>query len=534
MVCNHGAVTPFDSFCLAAVTAELKKLVGARVQKVWQPDPLTVVLSLYWGSERLLLLSADPVFARAHLTGRRPGRGELPEFCVQLRKRLTDARLELVRQRGLDRVLELGFSAEDGDSMLVCELMGKHSNLMLVDSRRAVVAAAKWVGPRHSRRPILPGKPYEPPPFAPRPSLLKARDGDDLRDYEGVSPFLAKLIASGVPLEEVQRAVREDAYLPVVSPGFGAYPWTLESLGLPVVAKASISQALDAAFTERVEQTRLEQTRSALRGRLNRVLLARETALNDLEEAVDAAEKARDTQILGELILAYQGMVRAGDSRLTAWDMEGNEVEIRLDPKLSAMENAERYFAKAKRAKAGADQVRSQRERIGQDVDGIALMLESLELCATADEVAELEDKARRNRWLVEMRAPTAKEERPFEGHSVKELLSPGGYRVLYGLNATSNDYLTTRVAKPNDWWLHVRGATSAHVILLAGKAPEKVPAADLLFAAELAVRNSPSKHSSYVAVDYTLKKYVRKPRGSAAGSVTYTHEKTLHVDKPR
>lgn len=525
-------MTPFDSFCLAAVTAEVKKLVGARVQKVWQPEPFTVVLSLYWGSERLLLLSADPVFARAHLTGRRPGRGELPEFCVQLRKRLTDSRLDLVRQRGLDRILELGFSSEEGDCMLVCELMGKHSNLMLVDSGKAVVAAAKWVGPRQSKRPVLPGRPYLPPPFDPKPSFLKAKEGDDLRDYEGVSPFIVKLIASGVPLAELQKAVREDAYLPVVSPGFGAYPWTLESLGLNVVAKASISQALDAAFTYRVELARLEQARGALRGRLQRVLLARQTALNDLDAAVQAAERARETQVLGEMLLAYQGMVKPGDTVLTAWDMEGQEVTIRLDPKLSATENAEKYFSKARRAKAGADQVRDQRMRISQDVTGIESMLEDLELAVTAETVIDLEQLARARRWLVEMRTPTQKEERPFEGHAVRELLSPGGFRVLYGTNATSNDYLTTRVAKPNDWWLHVRGSTSAHVVLQTGKSPDKVPFPDLVFAAEVAVRNSTSKHSSYVPVDYTLKKYVRKPRGSAVGFATYTNEKTLHIDK--
>jgi len=532
VVCNHRAVTPFDSFCLAAVTAEVKQLVGARVQRVWQPEPLTIVVSLYWGSERLLLLSADPTFARAHLTGRRPASKDLPEFCVQLRKRLTDSRLEVVRQRGLDRILELGFSTEDGDFMLVGEFMGKHSNLMLVDSARNVLAAAKWVGPRQSKRPVLPGKPYTPPPFEVRPTFLEASPEDELRDYEGVSPFLVKLIKSGVPLADIQNAVKASAYLPVLSPGFGAYPWTLESLGVPVVAKASISQALDAAFKEIVESTRLEQARSALRARLSRVLLARETALNDLHQAVLAAEKARETQVLGELILAYQGMVGQGDTSLTAWDMQGNEVQIWLEPKLTPAENAERYFAKAKRAKAGAELVRGQRERINSDVLDIASMLQALDLVTTAGQVVELEDQARRRRWLVEMRLPTEKELRPFEGHAVRELLSPGGYRVLYGTNATSNDYVTTRVAKPNDWWLHVRGATSAHVVLMAGKTPEKVPAADILFAAEVAVRNSPSKHSSYVPVDYTLKRYVRKPRGSAAGFVSYTHEKTLHVDK--
>ena len=103
---------------------------------------------------------------------------------------------------------------------------------------------------------------------------------------------------------------------------------------------------------------------------------------------------------------------------------------------------------------------------------------------------------------------------------------------MLYGDNATSNDYLTTKVAKPNDYWFHVRGVTSAHVLLMTQNQPKKVQYEDMMFAAKLAVSKSVSKHSSYVAVDYTLKKYVRKPKKSAPGFVTYSQEKTLHVEK--
>lgn len=101
----------------------------------------------------------------------------------------------------------------------------------------------------------------------------------------------------------------------------------------------------------------------------------------------------------------------------------------------------------------------------------------------------------------------------------------------MYGENATSNDYLTTRVAKPNDIWMHVRGSASAHVVVATDNHPERVGRDVLEFAARVAVRNSVAKHSSYVPVDYTLKKHVRKPRGSAAGYAVYTQEKTLHVE---
>jgi predicted ribosome quality control (RQC) complex YloA/Tae2 family protein len=102
---------------------------------------------------------------------------------------------------------------------------------------------------------------------------------------------------------------------------------------------------------------------------------------------------------------------------------------------------------------------------------------------------------------------------------------------VLFGENAESNDYLTLRVARPNDYWLHVRGSTSAHVVIVTGNHPEKIGTEHLIFAARVAVQNSASKHAGYVPVDYTLKRYVRRPRGAPKGTALYTHEKTLHIE---
>ena len=113
----------------------------------------------------------------------------------------------------------------------------------------------------------------------------------------------------------------------------------------------------------------------------------------------------------------------------------------------------------------------------------------------------------------------------------MRELLGPSGFTILYGENAEANDYLLVRVAKPNDYWLHVRGSASAHAIVVTKNRPEKVSKDVLMYAAKIVVQNSPSKHSKYVPVDYTLRKYVRKPKGATKGTALYTHEKTLHVE---
>ena len=117
-----------------------------------------------------------------------------------------------------------------------------------------------------------------------------------------------------------------------------------------------------------------------------------------------------------------------------------------------------------------------------------------------------------------------------FDGKRIRTYTSPEGWQVFVGDNAVANDYLVQRLGHSNDWWLHLRAGTSAHAIIRTNNAPLKVPRETLEFAARLVARRSAAKHAGVVAVDYTLKKYVRKPRKAAPGSVTYSHEKTLHV----
>lgn len=522
---------PFDSLTLTAVTSECQSLVGRSLSRINQTDPLTVLLGFYDGVEQSLLVSVQPSYARAYLVARQLNTLKpVPTFGTELRKHLTDAKLVFVRQRGLDRVLELGFKTESSVFVLVAELMGKHSNMALVDAKGDVVAAAKWVGPSKSTRPILPGKPYEPPPFEPRPNLLSANSVEEAGSKEGYSPFLGKLLASGTTLDEVKAAMGSGVFNPVYSDGHGAYPLSVAGLGLAEVPRNSLSQALEQHFSALIESDEVKQAKTSLTAQLERVLLAREVALAGVAEAIETARDARKIQTEAELILAYQGTIQPAASELHAWDYTGEPIVIKLKPDLTPVENANRYFAKAKRAILRVEEVEAQRTRLESDREALVRAIEGLSSAQTTSQIRDLRDSADRNRWLQRSGEAKAKVDRPFEGHAVRELLSPGGWRVLYGDNATANDYLTTKIAKPSDIWFHVRGAPSAHVVLCTNNQPLKVQRADLEFAAKVAVSHSPSKHSGFVSVDYTQKRYVRKPRGSNPGTAVYTQEKTLHV----
>lgn len=538
---------PFDSLVLAAIVAETRALVPGKLQRILQIDDLTVALGIYAGGrEQWLLLSCDAVFARVHLLAERPKKTPpAGTFARLLRTHLDSAILSRIEQVGFDRILKLHFTGPTGNHTLIAELMGKHANLILVGPDGRVAACAKSVGISKSKRPVLVGRPYAEPPLEKRPSPFNARSWAEMMGAEGVSPFLRALAQAELgdqPNDEavsawiggLGRRVKSGDFQPVAVEGVGAYPVSLAALGVAESTVPSLSLALEQGFGSAAHEQRLHQLKQSLAGQLERIVLAREAAIHDLEEAADTARQAATLQAKGDLILAYQYQWTPGSRTLEAFDFEGNTVTLAMNPELTALENAQRWFDRAKRAKSNAGLVHDQLQRLRSDLEELYAHLEKVEAADDAITIDQLREQAQAKRWLQVARiadSTGAKPKDPFDGHRIRSLIGPGGLTVLYGENATSNDFLTLRVAKPNDYWLHVRGHNSAHVVIQTGNHPEKVGQEALKFAAEVAVRNSPMKHSGYVPVDYTLKKYVRKPKGAPHGTALYTHEKTIHVD---
>jgi predicted ribosome quality control (RQC) complex YloA/Tae2 family protein len=501
---------PFDAVVLRAVLDELRTCIGAKVQRIVQPDEWTLVLELYGGHDTgtaTLLLCCHPEFYRIHfVTLRYGGPPQPPTLCATLRARLDGSRLVGVTQVSGDRIAELTF---DGDHRLIVELMGKHSNVMLVAPDGHVVAAAKWVGPKLSSRPIQSGQPYVLPPVLDTAGRL--------------SPFATKLLASG--------GVVEGPTSPVLSSGNGAYPYSVATLGLSEVAKPSLSVALEQHYSWAVPASAAAALKATLSTNLDRVILAREVAIADLHNAQADSSRARSYQEQGELVLAFGQNLPPEASELVAIGYDGAEVTIPLDPEADFRQNAEFYFKKSKRAKGRVAFVAEQIDRLTTELDTVKSLRARVETAPGLEQLLELKTVAQSSRWLNEQRHIESQKDRPFGGHRIREVAGPGNARVLYGETAEANDYLTQRVAKPNDVWLHVRGNRSAHVVIPTANRPDRVGNELLHFAAGIAARNSAAKHSGLVAVDWTLKKYVRKPKGSAVGTVTYSMEKTLHVE---
>lgn len=568
---------PYDSLTLSAVVDGLQSLVGGRLQHIAQLGAQDILLTVYTRrlGEVRWLLSCSPQWARTYLLSHRlPSPPQPPPFCMALRKYLQGGIILAIAQRRFDRVLDVEIRGLEGHTyLLTTELMGKYSNIILVAPDERILHAAKLVSSRISRvREVLPNKPYTPPPAEDRPDPRTVTEEQFLgwwnenqpqnptewlrTRFEGISGFLAQELVKRASLlgeeldprnlwsafrsvfEAAKRGdwervlIRDEAHRPI-----GAYPIPLASFPESQQhARSNIHVALENYYAVAIPRAELEQQKRSLQGVLQRVLTARRNALQQVRQGVQERTKAEQYRRWGETLLAFLSQVPMGAESVTLPDLysvEGGTLPIPLDRALSPQQNAERYFQRARHMEQNAERLETLLSRLSREEADLQEALHKLEAVDDLSQLEALRTALTARGWLS--RDNISEGDVPFaatgfEGKRIRVYLAPGGWQVLVGENAEANDYLVTRVAQPNDWWLHVRAGTGAHVVIRTHNKPQAVPHQVLEYAAGLAAQHSPAKHSSLVAVDYTLRKYVRRPRGAQPGFVTYTHEKTLHV----
>jgi predicted ribosome quality control (RQC) complex YloA/Tae2 family protein len=559
----------FDALTLAAVREELEPLVtGARLQKVVFADELSLAVEFFApnSGRTNVLLSAHLDHARIQRIHQLPARGverDTP-FSLLVRKHLRNARVRSVHQPPLERVFELECEQRDDSNqvysvVLIVEAMGRRSNLVLVDAEGQIMDAARRSPPsRNPRRPMLPHLPYAPPPpqdrllpdalnaealasdaSTPLPKLLAER-------VAGLSPLAAREIAfraagtlEKVDLAQVIAVTRDFVgmidrrdWTPTLALDadsrpldYAPYELThLAATGATLERFTSISEAMG-AFYARLEQYGLARRgdplaaeRKSLLSPLERALHSAKRRLAALEHQLASGHSERDPlREAGELILVHQAELEPGASELT---VDGTHVE--LDTRLSAVENAQAYFARYRRARETEARVPGLLEEAHQQ-------LAHLEELHTLVEVADQMDAIRALRREVGAATGSGRTER--KANQPKSApyrrITLDGWEALVGTSALGNATVTFEVAKPQDLWLHARGVPGAHVILRgAGE-----PSTDVLeSAAQLAAAHSAARGAGAVEVDVTPRRYVKKIPGGPPGLVRYANERTLRV----
>jgi len=556
----------FDSFALRAVVSELRPwIVGARVQHVGQPSRAELCITLRApGATRHLLISWDARYARVHALSSKPtNMPEPPTFCMALRKHLQGGVVTSVAQEGFDRILVLEVGRQQARYQVIAELMGRHSNLVVVDETRTIVDCAKHVGSRLNRfRVILPGYRYEPPPrrglspFAPAAcealariaALPRAEWGAALAGtFEGMSPVLrAELLhwAGGQGLEAAWAKVvgeeRPVTWRPVVlrlpdGSAAGAYPLPLASvLDYRQEPARSVNAAVETAFRSVEDRDAAAASCRCLKSEIAASIAARAKQIQAAQAwERDAAGADRLRQLGDNVLAAGEALVLRGGAA-TAPDLygDGGPVSFRVEPGLNAHAIADNLYRQSRRLHAGAERWRERRRVLEEEVRELERALRSIEGEPDCGKTADLR-RALTSAGLLRAEPGAVCPGRTKAGgvavHGVREYRSPDGWDVLLGVNAEGNDALL-RLCSPDDLWFHVRSGRSAHVAIRTAGRPGSVPEGTIRFAARLTARHSRAKHSSLVPVDYTERKFVRRPRGAAHGRVTYRNERTLDV----
>ncbi len=602
-----------DALNLWAVAGELSPLLrGARIETVIAPTPYAIALEWYGGGQKSwLLLSAHPQLGRVHLLPERPRKliAEPPAFVMLLRKYLEGSRIDAVRAVPWERIIRIdaGRGPAFDRVWLIAEVMGNLANIILVDDEdQRILGALRPVSLAVNHyRAILPGHPYIPPPpqtrqvdgvLVPRlmPERALATDlaaaalGSDAPAWRilashvaGQSQDLAREVvgrALGDPLaiipqrsletwDAVVRELRTVAdraerlnFAPVALLDSGGVIkdgalWPpcapLAPADLRQEPRPSVNELLAEYFAAREFRDALSSNAADLRRILKTARERLEKKLIALQGDLDALRAGDTLRAEGDLLLAFANEIPEGATSYVTPDLGVDLAPrvITLDPRLTAIENANQRFARYHKMKRAAIQIPPQIERATTDLAIVAQIQTDLDLSETLQDLVQVRAEIAEARLGAGERAevshkpakkpPVAKGGKPGKGNKPAKVpggdpikfRSEAGFTFLVGKNRWQNEYVTFSLATGNDLWLHARGVPGAHVIVKSGG--RDVPRAVLDEAASFAAWYSQSRGNASVAVDYTQQRYVRHMKDGGPGMVIYTHERTLPA-RPR
>lgn len=569
-----------DGAMLHLIKKEISEgVLGAKVDKIYQPSRETLIFAMRGKNQnRKLLLSASANSARIHFTDftvENPA--QPPMLCMLLRKRLCGARLSAIEQAGLERVLLLKFDAHNelGDKIvltLAVEIMGRHSNIILFDERGLVIDAVKRIDSEvSSLRMILPGLKYELPPAQDKQNLLendtaemvekiKLCKGNKLDKslmsvIQGISPIVAREIAyrassfTDIAIDDLTEAQFDKLCyhlnkLKATLEGRGEpnliaingkpidftfiYP---QQYGASAVSSEyeNYSLLLDNYYFKRDLNDRMKSKSQDLLKLLANASARIAKKLNIQQEELKKCADREQYRMNGDLINANIHLLQKGDmiaEVVNYFSEDCSMIKIKLDPMLSPAQNAQKYYKEYRKAQAAEQHLTELIEQGQAELLYIDSVLDALSRAQTERELTEIRQELTEQGFLKRSGKSNSSKQPP--KLPPLKFVSDDGFTILVGRNNQQNDRLTLKDSRNYDIWLHTLNTPGSHtVIICEGSRP---PDRTIEQAAQIAAYHSSAKQSGLVAVDYTLIKYVSKPRGAKPGMVIYTHQSTLFV----
>lgn len=564
-----------DGLNIAALVNELnEKLADGRFLKIAQPETDELQITIKKAKEQYkLLLSADASLPLIYITeGSKPSPLTAPNFCMILRKHLSNARLINVCQPGLERVVNftLEHYNELGDlcyKFLIVELMGKHSNIIFTDAcddngkliPGKIVDSIKHISANVSSvREVLPGRPYFIPETSGKENPLNVKSGSFIKrissiplsshkaiytSYTGISPIAAQEICyragldSDIPantltldqlntlynsFSDIMNIIGNNTFSPsMILDGntprdFNCFPMNIYN-DLETKPFDSMSLLLERFYSEKNQITRIRQKSSDLR-KIITTALEKDYKKYDIQlKQMKDTEKRDKFKVYGELLNAYGYSCVEGDKELRALNYYTNEeITIPLEPELSATDNAKKYFEKYNKLKRTYEALKEIVLETRDSIRHLESLLNSLDIAVTEDDLKELKEEMIQSGYIKRKSndKKTKYKSKPFH------YISSDGFHMYVGKNNLQNEELTFKVANGGDWWFHSKTFPGSHVIVKADG--QELP--DLTFeeAARLAAFYSKGREQDKVEIDYIERKHVKKVAGAKPGFVIY------------
>ena len=566
----------FDAIVTRAMVKELNdRILLGKIDKIYQPirDELVINIHTKCGNKRLFA-SASSNAPRLHFIDYNTANPATPfAFCMLLRKHLSGGRIIAIKQKDCERIIEFSFETlnELGFTLgkkLIFEIMGKHSNIILVDTESGnIVDAIKRVSIDTSRaRQVLPGMRYEYPPAQDKIGFdeltfeefaaLQPSPKIYLNTIGGISPAISRELAD----RALNRGKQEAFELIEAASQIGNAPETnlamdsrqeikpviyyedkecTKPLDYHVINLSeleesaysrhfdSMSECIDSFFSGKINSSLVKQRSHDLYKKVQAMYDKAVLKKQKLSEDLISAQDSEYLRLYGEILTANLHAVKPGISKVKLVNYyDGSEIEIPLDTRFSASKNAQIYFKKYGKSKTAIKEKTSQLKETQADIDYLDSVLSFLDEPENSDDIEAVRAELVEGGYL---------RPRKLKGKAIKlkpsphRYKSPSGFDILVGRNNKENDLLTLKTASKSDIWLHTKDTPGSHVILKTDG--ENATADDIYCAAAIAAWHSKAKSSANVAVDYVPVRYVKKPSGAKPGMVIFTNNHTVYID---
>ncbi len=580
---GRNTAMAFDGIVVHAVSHELDKVLkDGKIDKIHQPEKDTVTISVRTRNGAYkLLLCANPSCARVHLmSGNMENPSSPPMFCMLMRKHLGGGRITAVEQPEFERIIRIHIESYDemgyiSEKQLICEIMGKYSNIILVNKDMKIIDSAYHIDfTVSSVRQILPGLIYTLPPKQDKQNPLTA-DKDEVKarlassdvplfkqlmdSFSGISPLMAReavyraaghtdITGSEATGEQIDKTAyifakmidntKSGVYTPTIAAeresgkllDFNALSVTQFEALADTAEFETVNEAAEAFYLKKSSMHSLKQKSGDLMKFVNNNIERCQKKLQIENETLEKAKGKDKYKIYGDLITANIYRISQGMKYIECenfYSQDGETVKIPLIDDLTPSKNAQRYYKKYTKEKTAEEETKKQKELNLREIDYLESIKEAIELAESGAEISLIRDELTEQGYLKN-RGGKKQKKKPLP--TPMHFVSDDGYDIYVGKNNTQNDYVTLKLSRSTDIWFHTKSIHGSHAIIKTSNAME-VPDRTYLQAASLAAYYSKARSSKSVPVDYTEVKNVKKPSGAKPGMVIYVNYNTLYVD---